>query len=144
MRSIASSSLQMLHSIVSIYVSTGKRKSLIDQSQCHYPDISSLRRLPLSGSIVFNFKAIFTPISEFRDEPMIPSLVLEALKEGKESLMKYKNTWQVEHVALPALEQYEREQKANGMMAEDWDVQTLDESPFFPGWAEKWHRQQGF
>lgn len=104
----------------------------------------ALRRLPLSGAIVFNFKALFTPITEFRDEPGLPSLVLKVCREGKESMMKYKATWHTEHVALPAMEKYEREQKQNGLIPEDWNVQTLDEHPFFPGWEEKWHRQQGF
>jgi len=27
---------------------------------------------------------------------------------------------------------------------EEWAVSTLAESPYFPGWEEKWHRQQGF
>lgn len=58
--------------------------------------------------------------------------------------MEYKNTWHVEHVALPALEKWAEEQEENGMVQRDWDVGTLKESPWFPGWKEKWHRQQGF
>lgn len=34
-------------------------------------DWQTLRRLPLSGAIVFNFKALFTPIEEFRYVEMI-------------------------------------------------------------------------
>ncbi|KAJ9613153.1 hypothetical protein H2200_003094 [Cladophialophora chaetospira] len=117
----------------------------LDLSQIHLRvDWQTLRRLPLSGGIVFNFKAVFTPITEFRDEPYIPSLVLKVLKEGKENLMKYKNTWHVEHIAIPALEEYEREQKAKGIAEKDWQCHTLDESPYFPGWREKWTGQQGF
>ncbi|KPM34258.1 hypothetical protein AK830_g12316 [Neonectria ditissima] len=101
-------------------------------------DWQTLRRLPLSGAIVFSFKALFTPISEFRDEPYIPSIVLKVLNEGKENLMKYKGTWHVEHVAKPALERYERFQVEEGLIEKDWKVQTLDESPFFQGWERKW------
>ena len=93
---------------------------------------------------MFNFKAVFSPVTEFRDEPYIPSLVLKVLKEGKENLMKYKNTWHVEHVVIPALEEYEKEQKSKGIIEKNWNVVTLDESPYFPGWKEKWIRQQGF
>lgn len=107
-------------------------------------DWQTLRRLPLSGAIVFNFKAVFTPFAEFRDEPYVPSIILKVLTEGKENLMKYKNTWHTEHVAIPVLEQYKKEQEDNGIIAKDWTVETLKESPFFPGWEEKWHRQQGF
>ncbi|KAI1758134.1 alpha-1,2-mannosyltransferase [Xylaria castorea] len=107
-------------------------------------DWQTLRRMPLSGSIVFNYKALFTPLEEFRDEPYIPSLVLKILRDGKENVMKYKNTWHVEHVLIPTLEEYEIEQKRSGLIKKDWEVQTLDESPWFPGWEKKWHRQQGF
>lgn len=107
-------------------------------------DWQTLRRLPLSGSIVFNFKALFTPVTEFRDEPYIPSLMLKVLKEGKKELMQYKSTWHTEHVVIPAMEQYEREQIEKGLIPKDWEPRTLDESPYFPGWEEKWHRQQGF
>ncbi len=107
-------------------------------------DWQTLRRLPLSGGIVFNFKALFTPITEFREEAYVPSLVLKVLRDGKENLMKYKNTWHVEHKVVPALEEYEREQKAQGTVEKDWQVHTLDEAPWFPGWKEKWERQQGF
>jgi hypothetical protein len=26
----------------------------------------------------------------------------------------------------------------------EWEPRTLDESPWFPGWEEKWRRRQGF
>jgi hypothetical protein len=117
----------------------------LDLSRIHLRvDWQTLRRLPLSGGIVFNFKALFTPVTEFRDEPYIPSLVLKLLKEGKENLMKYKNTWHVEHVVIPAMEEYEREQISKGIVEKDWPCHTLDESPWFPGWKEKWVRQQGY
>ena len=29
-------------------------------------DWQTLRRLPLSGAIIFNFKALFTPVEDFR------------------------------------------------------------------------------
>ncbi|KAH8162023.1 hypothetical protein CIB48_g6227 [Xylaria polymorpha] len=114
-------------------------------SQLHLRvDWQTLRRMPLSGGIVFNFKALFTPIAEFRDEPYIPTLILKVLRHGKDNMMKYKNTWHVEHLLIPILEEYELEQKGSGLMKKDWEAQTLDESPWFPGWERKWHRQQGF
>lgn len=58
--------------------------------------------------------------------------------------MRYKSSWHVEHVVKPALERYEKQQIENGTIEKDWDVRTLDESPWFPGWKEKWHRKQGF
>ncbi|KAK4692819.1 hypothetical protein P7C71_g4458, partial [Lecanoromycetidae sp. Uapishka_2] len=107
-------------------------------------DWQTLRRLPVSGAIIFNFKALFTPIEEFRSEPYVPALVTKVLKEGKKNLMEYKNTWHVEHIALPALEKWNAEQEEKGMTEKNWEVRTLEEAPWFPGWEEKWHRMQGF
>jgi hypothetical protein len=107
-------------------------------------DWQTLRRLPLSGAIVFNFKALFTPITEFRDEPGVPAVVLEVLNKGKKTLMEYKGTWHVEHVAKPALEAWREEQIKAGLVDAEWDVSTLEEYPLFKGWQKKWHRQQGF
>ena len=58
--------------------------------------------------------------------------------------MEYKGTWHVEHVVLPALQEWAAEQVEKGMVKGDWEVATLDESPFFKGWEEKWRWQQGF
>ncbi|KAI9745482.1 MAG: hypothetical protein M1818_001016 [Claussenomyces sp. TS43310] len=117
---------------------------------CHLRvDWQTLRRLPLSAAIVFNFKALYTPVPEFRDEPYVPALLLAILRQAKPSLMEYKGTWHVEHVCIPALERYAAEQKAKGLVLpsdghDDWVPGTLQELPYFPGWQEKWHRQQGF
>ncbi|RDA94756.1 hypothetical protein CP533_6769 [Ophiocordyceps camponoti-saundersi (nom. inval.)] len=101
-------------------------------------DWQTLRRLPLSGAVVFNFKALFTPITEFRNEPYIPSLILKILNEGNEEIMKYKGTWHVQHVVKPTLEAYERFQVEQGLVEENWNPETLKESPFFPGWERKY------
>lgn len=107
-------------------------------------DWQTLRRLPLSGAIAFNFKAIFTPVSELRDEPGIPQIAAKVLREGKRNLMDYKNQWHLEHVLLPALDKWSEEQVKEGLIDKDWEVTTLEDSPWFKGWREKWKRQQGF
>ncbi|KAL5117631.1 hypothetical protein ACEQ8H_004524 [Pleosporales sp. CAS-2024a] len=117
----------------------------LDLSRCNLRvDWQTLRRLPLSGAVVFNFKALFTPLEEFRDEQYIPGLVLKVLNDGKKSLMDYKSTWHVEHVVKPAMERFHKEQVEKGLVPVDWEPHTLDESPWYPGWEEKWHRLQGF
>jgi hypothetical protein len=107
-------------------------------------DWQTLRRLPLSGAICFNFKCLFNPLSDFEDEKGIPGLVRKVMIEGKKSLLEYKGTWHVEHVALPALKTMDKEQKKRGLIEEGWEPRTLDEYPYFEGWEEKWHRQQRF
>ena len=117
---------------------------------CHLRvDWQTLRRIALSGAIVFNFKAMFTPLMELRDEQYIPSLILRVLQDGNRDILEYKNTWHVEHVVIPALkvfekEQYERKLRKGCGDGGNWDESTLDEAPFFPGWNEKWAKQQGF
>ncbi|KAJ7445755.1 hypothetical protein B0H11DRAFT_1930440 [Mycena galericulata] len=100
-------------------------------------DWQTLRRLPQSRAIVFNFKALFTPIQEFRDEPYIPKLLLKILRDGKPSFMTYKAFSHVEHKVLPALEEWAREQEEKGWVPKDWQERTLAEDPFFPGWEAK-------
>ncbi|KEQ97101.1 hypothetical protein AUEXF2481DRAFT_63866 [Aureobasidium subglaciale EXF-2481] len=107
-------------------------------------DWQTLRRLPLSGGVVFNFKCLFTPVTEFEHEAYIPGLMLKVLKEGKKELMEYKGTWHTEHVVIPALQEMDSRQKEKGMVEKDWEPVTLDEYPYFPGWQDKWHAQQGF
>jgi len=58
--------------------------------------------------------------------------------------MKYKNTWHTEHLVIPAMEGYAREQGAAGVTEASWEPHTLDEAPYYPGWEDKWHLQQGF
>ncbi|CAN8100858.1 unnamed protein product [Discula destructiva] len=107
-------------------------------------DYQTLRRLPLSGAVVFNFKAVFTPLTELRDEPFIPALLLTVLLEGKENLITYKTVDHVKDVTISACRAWAQEQVERGLVPEDWEVGTLDESPFYPGWEKKWHAQQGF
>jgi hypothetical protein len=97
-------------------------------------DWQTLRRLPLSRAIVFNFKALFTPITQFREEPYIPRLLLKVLREGDEMIMKYKGTFHVNHRVIPTLETWAREQEQKGWVPENWQPRTLDEDPFFPGY----------
>ncbi|KAI5777638.1 hypothetical protein EDC01DRAFT_392618 [Geopyxis carbonaria] len=111
-------------------------------------DWQTLRRLPLSGSVVFNFKALFTPLHELRAEPGVPRLMATVLRAGDAALMRYKGTWHVQHVALPVLEEWAREQRGRGVGVredgEEEEVATLEEYPLFGGWREKWVAQQGF
>ncbi|TWU72833.1 hypothetical protein ED733_002004 [Metarhizium rileyi] len=97
-------------------------------------DWQTLRRLPLSGAVVFNFKAFFTPVTHLRREPYIPSLCLKVLTESKAHLRAYKQVHHTEHVLAPLLSAYERFQVQSGLIQAGWEPRTLDESPFFPGW----------
>jgi len=107
-------------------------------------DWQTQRRLPLSGAVAFNFKCLFTPIASLASEPYIPGLLLRSLKDGKREAMGYKGMGNVEHVVVPALEEMERKQKEKGIVDEKWEAQTLQQYPWFPGWEDKWQKEQGF
>jgi hypothetical protein len=94
----------------------------------------------VSGAIVFGFRVLFTPLPALKDEPFIPKLCLKFLEEGPAELNK--GTYGVEHVAIPVLKHYHEEQVKSGLVSKDWEVATLDVSPFFPGWEDKWAREQ--
>lgn len=98
-------------------------------------DWQTLRRLPKSRAIVFNFKALFTPVTHFRDEPFIPRLVAAVLQESERPFMEYKAAFHTIHKILPALRTWEKEQEDKGWVPRDWKVRTLDENPFYPGWV---------
>ncbi|KAI6043061.1 hypothetical protein EDC04DRAFT_2866437 [Pisolithus marmoratus] len=83
-----------------------------------------------------NRNPLFTPIADFRREPYIPRLLLKVLREGKKSIMEYKGSWHTEHKAIPALEEWAREQEEKGWVPSDWKERTLDEHPFYPGWKD--------
>jgi hypothetical protein len=97
-----------------------------------------MRRLPCSQAIAFSYKAPFTPLTEFRSEPYIPKFVATVLREGNPSIIAYKGTFHIEHVALLAMDEWAKEQEEIGLVLKDWMVRTFDEDPFFPGWEEKW------
>ncbi|KAF9452869.1 hypothetical protein P691DRAFT_771973 [Macrolepiota fuliginosa MF-IS2] len=97
-------------------------------------DWQTLRRLPKSQAIVFNFKALFTPITHFREEPFVPRLVATVLRESQRPFMEYKASFHTEHKVLPALDAWAKEQEEKGWVPRDWEVRTLDENPFYPGW----------
>jgi len=107
-------------------------------------DWQTLRRLPVSGAVCFNFKAVFTELAELREEKGIPGLVGKVLREGDREILTYKNIWHVEHLIIPTMERWDREQRESGVVNSEWDIRTLEESPFYEGWEEQWRGRQGF
>lgn len=89
---------------------------------------------------MFNFKAFFTPVTEFADELYVPSLALKVIRDSKENLLTYKKVALTEHIVGPLLAEYEKAQVERGVVSKDWAAETLDDNPFFPGWEDKWRR----
>ncbi|KAL4960173.1 heme-dependent oxidative N-demethylase family protein [Aspergillus stella-maris] len=113
--------------------------------QCYLRvDWQTLRWLLLSGAIVFNFKAIFTPVTEMRDKPYIPSLLYKQVMEGKRLITEPKVHRHLLPVVLGKLKEWRGEQEDKGLIVKDWDEETLKESPFYPGWKGRWRERVGF
>ncbi|KAL4795614.1 hypothetical protein BDV19DRAFT_388935 [Aspergillus venezuelensis] len=130
-------------------LNAGTRHSTSDKQvpieQCYLRvDWQTLRRLPLSGAIVFNFKAIFTPVAELRDEPYIPSLLYKQVTEGKKLITEPKVHRHLLPVVLGKLKEWRGEQEDKGVIVKNWEEETLKESPFYPGWEGKWRERVGF
>ena len=100
-------------------------------------DWQVLRRLPKSQAMAFNYKALFTPVTDLRQEPYIPKLLAKILRNGKPKYLEYKSTYHVEHRVLPALDLWAKEQEDKGWVPKDWTEKTLDEDPYYPGWERK-------
>ncbi|KAL3467630.1 hypothetical protein BJX64DRAFT_283551 [Aspergillus heterothallicus] len=112
--------------------------------QCYLRvDWQTLRRLPLSGAIVFNFKPVFTPMTNLREEPYIPALLYKQVTEGKKLITEPKVHKHLVPVVVEALKRWKEEQVENGLVEKDWEEGTLKESPFYPGWEEMWKARGG-
>ena len=121
-----------------------KQEPDLSISDCHFRvDWQTLRRLPVTGVIVFNFKALFTPLEAFRHEPYIPTLLRHVILNGKDNIMEYKGTWAVQHKVCPQLEEWHKEQERDGKLGKGWEIETLKESPWFPGWVRTWRERMG-
>ncbi|KAG6906124.1 hypothetical protein DXG01_015798 [Tephrocybe rancida] len=103
---------------------------------CLRVEWQTLRRLPKTQAIVFNFRQSFTPVTQLQNEPYIPKLVAKVLRDGKKSLLEHKATYHVEHKLLPALDMWAEEQEDKGWVPRGWKERTLDESPYYPGWEK--------
>ncbi|KAH6652264.1 hypothetical protein BKA67DRAFT_626947 [Truncatella angustata] len=113
-----------------------------DPSSCAIEDLQlrcdwqTVRRLPMSGAMIFNFKAVFTPLAELAREPYVPALLHRVITQGDEKLIEYKMEKHVANIASEYCEKWARQQEEDGLVEKDWTVGTLEQSPFFPGWEE--------
>ncbi|KAK7906404.1 hypothetical protein PG985_016410 [Apiospora marii] len=114
-----------------------------DVSACRIEDLQlrcdwqTLRRLPVSGAVIFNFKAVFNPLTDLKSEPYVPALLHQVVTGGPRDLIGYKMERHVEKIAAEHLGQWARQQVEDGLVPADWDVGTLEQHPYFPGWKDK-------
>lgn len=90
----------------------------------------------MSGAVIFNFKAVFTPLTDIAKEPYVPALLRKVITQGDKKLIEYKMEKHAADIATEYLEKWAREQELAGLVEKGWEVSTLEQSPFFPGWQE--------
>jgi hypothetical protein len=99
-------------------------------------DFQTLRRLPVSGAVVFNFKAVFTPFKDLASEPHVPALLHKVVTGGQKVLIDYKMEPHVQKIVSDTCAEWAKMQLDEGIVPKDWEVGTLEEHPYFPGWKE--------
>ncbi|EEQ42745.1 hypothetical protein FOB64_006318 [Candida albicans] len=75
----------------------------------------SLRRLPISGAIVFTIRTYFLPVTQLCEEPYIPRRLLNGIQSWSEDVGEYKGFHIFKDALLPYLEKKALEQEANGL-----------------------------
>ncbi|KAK6463224.1 hypothetical protein DFJ63DRAFT_109553 [Scheffersomyces coipomensis] len=79
----------------------------------------SLRRLPISGAVIFTIRTYFVPIVELCHEPYIPRRLLNGINTWSDDVEEYKGYHKYKDVLLPYLEAMAQEQEANGLPVEE-------------------------
>ncbi|KAI3407072.2 hypothetical protein KGF56_000160 [Candida oxycetoniae] len=91
-----------------------------DINQLHLrSERQSLRRLPISGAIVFTIRTYFLPITELCKEPYVPRRLLNGMNSWQDNVQEYKGFEKYKKVLLPYLEKMAEEQEANGLVLEE-------------------------
>ncbi|KAE9404497.1 hypothetical protein BT96DRAFT_955621 [Gymnopus androsaceus JB14] len=74
----------------------------------------SLRRLPLSGAILFTIRTYLFPLEDLAKEPGIPARMASAIRSWPEDVIKYKGKELYEKVMLEYLDKAAEEQRLAG------------------------------
>ncbi|KAF9076536.1 hypothetical protein BDP27DRAFT_1313506 [Rhodocollybia butyracea] len=74
----------------------------------------SLRRLPLSGAIVFTIRTYLFPVEELAKESGIPARMASAMRSWPEDVRRYKGSGLYEKVLLEYLDKAAEEQQLSG------------------------------
>ncbi|ABN67788.2 predicted protein [Scheffersomyces stipitis CBS 6054] len=78
----------------------------------------SLRRLPISGGVVFTIRTYFIPITELCDEPHIPRRLLNGINSWSDDVEEYRGYHKYKDILLPYLEKRAEEQEKEGLGSE--------------------------
>ncbi|RLV94345.1 hypothetical protein JA1_001833 [Spathaspora sp. JA1] len=75
----------------------------------------SLRRLPISGAIVFTIRTYFIPMVKLCEEPYVPRRLLNGILSWADEVEEYKGFSKFKDILMPYLEMKAKEQEENGL-----------------------------
>ncbi|KAI5969033.1 hypothetical protein CANMA_001923 [Candida margitis] len=87
-----------------------------DISDIHFrSERQSLRRLPISGAVIFTVRSYFIPMTELCEEPYVPRRLLNGITSWTEDVGEYKGFHKFKDILLPYLEEKAKEQEEQGL-----------------------------
>lgn len=86
----------------------------------------SVRRLPLSGCIIFTIRTYFLPITKMCQEPHIPKRLLDGILSWDEDVKTYRGYEKFKDVLMPYLEEQTKIQESKGITVSN----EVDSYPF--------------
>lgn len=79
----------------------------------------SVRRLPITGCVIFTIRTYFLPVTEMCKEPHIPRRLLNGILSWDEDVKVYRGYDKFNEVLLPYLEEQAKIQEKNGLTVEN-------------------------
>ncbi|ODQ58128.1 hypothetical protein WICANDRAFT_33870 [Wickerhamomyces anomalus NRRL Y-366-8] len=91
-----------------------------DINQIYYrSERQSVRRLPISGAVVFTIRTYFVPMVDICKEPYVPIRLLDGINSWTEDVKEYRGYEKFIDVVKPYLEEKVKEQEAMGYTREN-------------------------
>ncbi|KAF9259103.1 hypothetical protein L218DRAFT_1004180 [Marasmius fiardii PR-910] len=88
---------------------------IVEPETLHFrTERQTLRRLPLSGAVVFGIRTYLVPVVELVKEPGVPARLASAVRSWPEELRRYKGSKRFEPVLLEYLNRCAEEQRKGG------------------------------
>ncbi|KAK2738345.1 mannosyltransferase [Myotisia sp. PD_48] len=90
----------------------------------------SLRRLPISGAVVFTIRTYFEPVTRIVAEPYVPGRLASAIRSWGEDVSRYKGREKYGEVLLEFLDMKHQEQVRDGLKDGEGEEDKVRQYPF--------------
>ena len=96
-----------------------KKKIAVVDKHHFRSERQTLRRLPISGAIVFTIRTYFEPLRKIAEEPGVPGRLASAIRSWGEDSARYKGREMFGEVVCGFLDGKHREQVERGVVGEN-------------------------